>query len=122
MQMIRIIAVVFMVLCSADGYAQKKLIAKVDSFLLSRYYRANIDTNYLARPDKRWAVRLGGNLSSERIKMEGNEYGYSSLALKADMKTKAQVKVSYSLPSILMRSELKLPPSRTAHRLSGRAR
>jgi len=96
MQVIRIIAVVFMVLCSADGYAQKKLIAKVDSFLLSRYYRANIDTNYLARPDKRWAVRLGGNLSSERIKMEGNEYGYSSLDLKADMKTTAQVKVSYA--------------------------
>ncbi len=90
-------AVVVMALCATEGYAQKRLIAKVDSFLQARYYGADIDTSYLERPDKRWNIRVGNNITSSSIKMEaGKNSAHLKGELEADMKMTTQFKISYT--------------------------
>ncbi len=85
-----------MLLCSMDVCAKKGVIAWADSLLRYRYYHANIDTNYLARPDRMWNVRVGSNVSSTFIDMKSLEDGiHYGMELKTDIKATAQVKLSY---------------------------
>jgi len=97
LQVIKVITVISILLVSADTYAQKKFLAKVDSLLRDRYYNVKIDTDYLQRPDLRWNIRLGCNVSSSGIEMYSKKDGKNYHAnLKADRKVTASVKVSYS--------------------------
>ncbi len=97
MQTVKIIAVVVWLICPTELWAQKKWLMKVDSVLRERYYGADIDTNYLQRPEQRWDIRVGNNFSSSALQLtaerDGNEY---KAELDADMKMTAQVKISYS--------------------------
>ncbi len=93
---VKFIAVIIMLFFFMDVCAKKGVIAWADSLLRYRYYHANIDTNYLGRPDGMWNVRLGTNVSSTEIEMKSLEDGINyGMELKTDVKATAQVKVSY---------------------------
>ena len=74
----------------------RKLGRKIDSVLTVRYQRANIDTNYIIRPQTKWTVMGRLNVSGARIHALGSESGhYFESKLKADYKTTFSIGVSY---------------------------
>jgi len=93
----KIAAVISLLLCHTDIYGQKGMVSKMDSLLHDRYYRVNIDTDYLQRPERKWSVRLGTNVSSTGIEIESKLNGKDSRTeMDADMKVTAAVNISYS--------------------------
>lgn len=78
--------------------AQKvfKLNRRIDSLLTAKYKRADIDTNYITRPQTKWTLMGRLNMSGSRIKAEGIENGQNfETEFKADNKTTLSVGVSY---------------------------
>ena len=57
--------------------AQKvyKLNRFVDSVLTVRYWRANIDTNYVTHPQTKWTLVGRFNVSGARIRSTGTDNG-----------------------------------------------
>lgn len=73
-----------------------KLNRYLDSVLSVRYHRADIDTNYVVRPDKKWTLTGRLNVSGARIMGEGKREGEPfETRLTADYKTTVCVGVSY---------------------------
>ncbi len=67
--------------------AQKvyKLNRFVDSVLTVRYWRANIDTNYVTRPQTKWTLVGRFNVSGARIRSTGTDNGqHFETKLQAD--------------------------------------
>lgn len=91
------IATVFVgVTVQADAQKVFGLNRFVDSVLMVRYHRANIDTNYVIRPQTKWTLIGRGNISGSRIKAKGHGNGRSfESELTADYKTTLSVGVSY---------------------------
>ena len=81
-----------------QGSAQKvsKFNRFVDSVLTVRYWRADLDTNYITRPQTKWTVVGRINVSGARIKAFGtiNDNDFET-NLRADYKTTVSVGVSY---------------------------
>lgn len=78
--------------------AQKvyKLNRFVDSVLTVRYWRANIDTNYVTRPQTKWTLVGRFNVSGARIRSTGTDNGqHFETKLQADYKSTVSVGVSY---------------------------
>ena len=51
-----IAALLLVVSQTAEGQKKHGLFHRIDSFLTVRYQRANIDTNYVTRPQTKWAL------------------------------------------------------------------
>ncbi len=96
-QTIKIVAVFSLVLFTTELFAQKKMIAKIDSFLHDRYYRVNIDTDYLERPARRWSVSLGGNMSTTGLEVTSSINGKDChTKMDADKTLTTSLSVAYS--------------------------
>ncbi len=97
MQTIRNVAFLSLLLFSPDLNAQKKMFSKLDSVLKNRYYRVDIDTQYLERPERRWSISVGGNLSTTSLDVLTDLNGKDSrTTVKADMTSSATVSLAYS--------------------------
>ena len=81
-----------------DVSAQKafKLNRYVDSILTVRYQRADIDTNYVTRPQTKWTLMGRFNVSGAKINAKGEQEGrHFESEIKADYKSTISVGVSY---------------------------
>ena len=81
-----------------DVPAQKvfKLNRLVDSILTVRYRRADIDTNYVTRPQTKWTLMGRFNMSWAKISAKGMQEGiHFESEMKADYKSTVSVGVSY---------------------------
>lgn len=69
---------------------------RIDSVLMKRYWRADIDTNYVVRPQTKWTILGRFKMSGAKISAEGQkeEMHYASM-MKADYKTTVSAGVSY---------------------------
>ena len=69
---------------------------RIDSALTKRYWRADIDTNYVIRPQTKWTLLGRYKISGARIESEGNgSNGYFGSMMKADYKSTVSVGVSF---------------------------
>ena len=94
----RIFAIVAILLATTIRVdAQKfKFNHFVDSVLMSRYWRADIDTNYITRPQTKWTLVGRVKMTGARIKAEGVDNGqHFKTELQADNKTTVSAGVSY---------------------------
>ena len=66
-----IATLLFATTLSAVAQNSHKLNRYLDSVLSVRYHRADIDTNYVVRPDKKWTLTGRLNVSGARIMGEG---------------------------------------------------
>ena len=68
----------------------------IDSMLSARYQRANIDTNYIVRPQTKWTLSGRLNVSGAKITAKGDEEGRQfDSEMTADYKSTISVGVSY---------------------------
>jgi hypothetical protein len=68
----------------------------LDSVLTLRYWRADIDTNYITRPQTKWTLVGRLNVSGSRIHVLGVDEGREfETKLKADYKKTVSVGISY---------------------------
>jgi len=76
--------------------AQKKLLLKVDSFLM-RLQKSNVDTNYIMRPDYRLTVRLLSNLSGANFHLIDREKGavQENFNVRSDLKWTLSSSLNY---------------------------
>jgi len=73
-----------------------KLNRRIDSLLSLRYWRANIDTNYIIRPKAKWTLLGRVNVSGTRINAEGKYNGeHFRTMMRADLKSTLSLGVSY---------------------------
>ena len=89
-----IATVLFLAPIQAD--AQKKLISQLDSMLTARYNHADIDTNYVIRPQTKWTLTGQLKASGTRIRINEREDGnHTETEFDADMKSTLSLNVSY---------------------------
>ena len=91
-----IVSILF--LTTIQAYAQKvfKLNHRIDSVLTARYQHADIDTNYVIRPQTKWTLLGRFNVSGAQIMVEGQDNGqHFESELEADNKATISVGVSY---------------------------
>ena len=91
--------------------AQKthKINHLVDSLLSKRYWRADIDTNYIIRPQTKWTLTARLNMSGSRIRTDEKDNGLPVvMEVDADNKATLTVGVSYMGMSL----NLSLNPSK----------
>lgn len=68
----------------------------VDSVLTKKYWSADIDTNYITRPNTKWTLVGRINVSGAKLKTDGVEDGrHFNSEMKADYKSTVSVGVSY---------------------------
>ena len=95
-RILAIAALLFATTLSAVAQKTNKLNRYLDSVLSVRYQRADIDTNYVVRPDKKWTLTGRLNVSGARIMGEGKREGEPfETRMTADYKTTVCVGVSY---------------------------
>ena len=69
---------------------------RIDSLLTQRYNQANIDTNYISRPTKKWALSARLNFSGSGIEVKGVDKGQQVHSqMDADYKSTLSLGVSY---------------------------
>lgn len=91
-----ITAILLVTTLQANAQKAYKLNHFVDSVLMSRYWRADIDTNYITRPQTKWTLMGRVKMTGARIKAEGTDDGqHFKTELKADNKTTVSAGVSY---------------------------
>ena len=81
----------------------------VDSLLSKRYWRADIDTNYIIRPQTKWTLTARLNVSGARIRSE-EKNGEKPIAIELDADSKATLSVGVSY--LGMSLNLSLNPSK----------
>ncbi len=103
MQFLKTTALCLLLCCAGNARAQRGFLAKMDSMLHYRYYRVDIDTAYLRRPDRRWHISMCGNISSTGSEMNTNlENKQLKTELNADHTITTAVKIAYSGLSIAL--------------------
>ena len=89
-------ALLFVTTLPVVAQEKHKLNRYLDSVLSVRYQRADIDTHYVVRPDKKWTLTGRLNVSGARIMGEGKRDGTPfETRMTADYKTTVCVGVSY---------------------------
>lgn len=79
----------------ADGQKIAKIHHQVDSILAARYWKADIDTNYITRPKTKFTIMGRFNEYGARITAVGDEKEEFETKLQADYKSTVSVGVSY---------------------------
>ncbi len=95
---ISFVLVVVLQMISRPVYSQSRhgLAYHIDSILSARYQRANIDTNYIVRPQTKWTLSGRLNVSGAKITAKGDEEGRQfDSEMTADYKSTISVGVSY---------------------------
>ena len=95
---ISFVLVVVLQMISRPVYSQSRhgLAYHIDSILSARYQRANIDTNYIVRPQTKWTLSGRLNVSGAKITAKGDEEGRQfDSEMTADYKSTINVGVSY---------------------------
>ena len=95
---ISFVLVVVLQMISRPVYSQSHhgLAYHIDSMLSARYQRANIDTNYIVRPQTKWTLSGRLNVSGAKITAKGDEEGRQfDSEMTADYKSTISVGVSY---------------------------
>lgn len=107
MKIIRLVAILLLMLPAlaimlltgaTDVSAQKvfKINRYVDSILATRYQRADIDTNYVIRPQTKWTLTGRFNVSGQKVTAKGGQEGRNfESEMRADYKSTVSVGVSY---------------------------
>ena len=91
-----LVAILIAMSVPAEGQKVFKVNHFVDSVLTARYWRANIDTNYVTRPQTKWTLMARFNESGARISTEGvRKIGHFKSDLEAERKMTVSVGVSY---------------------------
>ena len=83
-----------------DSMSVKRKLFKmnnlVDSILTERYWRGDIDTNYVIRPQTKWTLMGRFNVSRSKISTIGEQEGKQfESEMKADYKSTLSIGVSY---------------------------
>lgn len=95
-QLLVIVAIFIATTIRVDAQKVFKINHFIDSVLTVKYWRANVDTNYVTRPQTKWTLIGRFNVSGSKIKTKGQEYGQSfETELSADKKATVSVGVSY---------------------------
>ena len=69
---------------------------RIDSLLSRRYYKDDIDTAYVVRPQTKWTVTARMNVSGTKIEAEGTDNGqHFNSEMEANRKATLSVGVSY---------------------------
>ena len=95
---ISFVLVVVLQMISRPVYSQSRhgLAYHIDSILSARYQRANIDTNYIVRPQTKWTLSGRLNVSGAKITAKGDEEGRQfDSEMTADYKSTISVGISY---------------------------
>jgi len=93
----RMIVVLTMLLCSTGMYAQKNLLALVDSFLYKWYYDVNIDTNYVTRLPRGWIITPNNRFCQTELEIESRLDGkYCKIETNSALRLTQSVRVTYS--------------------------
>ena len=95
---ISFVLVMVLQMISRPVYSQSRhgLAYHIDSMLSARYQRANIDTNYIVRPQTKWTLSGRLNVSGAKITAKGDEEGRQfDSEMTADYKSTISVGVSY---------------------------
>ena len=91
-----LLAVLFSTTLPTDAQKVFSLNRLVDSVLVARYWRADIDTNYVTRPHTKWTLMGRFNVSGAKISAEGKENGQPfKTEMSANSKATVSVGVSY---------------------------
>lgn len=91
-----VLAVLALVAVHADAQKLRKLYHLADSILTARYWRSNIDTNYVTRPETKWTIVGQYNLAGARLRIDGTSGGQTELMdFTTDVKSTVSVNVSY---------------------------
>lgn len=118
----RYIIAALLLVATQTAVGQKKdgLFRRVDSLLTARYQRAKIDTNYVTRPQTKWALTGRVNVSGLSLHGEGNEAegigagtsGTSGRHFEWEMSAERKTTVSFGVSYMGVSLNLSLNPAK----------
>ena len=103
---ILLLVVVVLLLAHANEAIAQDILQRIDSLLSRRYYKGDMDTAYIVRPQTKWTVTARFNVSGAKIEAEGIDRSALSLGssengqhfkseMEAERKATLSIGVSY---------------------------
>ena len=90
------LAVIVLLTAQTSEATAQDILQRIDSLLSRRYYKGDLDTTYIVRPQTKWTVTARFNVSGAKIEAEGMDNGqHFKSEMEADRKATLSVGVSY---------------------------
>ena len=90
------LAVIILLTAQTSEATAQDVLQRIDSLLSRRYYKGDLDTTYIVRPQTKWTVTARFNVSGAKIEAEGMDNGqHFKSEMEADRKATLSVGVSY---------------------------
>ena len=90
------LAVIVLLTAQTSEATAQDVLQRIDSLLSRRYYKGDLDTTYIVRPQTKWTVTARFNVSGAKIEAEGMDNGqHFKSEMEADRKATLSVGVSY---------------------------
>ena len=91
-----LLAVIVLLTAQTSEATAQDILQRIDSLLSRRYYKGDLDTTYIVRPQTKWTVTARFNVSGAEIEAEGMDNGqHFKSEMEADRKATLSVGVSY---------------------------
>ena len=91
-----LLAVIILLTAQTSEATAQDVLQRIDSLLSRRYYKGDLDTTYIVRPQTKWTVTARFNVSGAKIEAEGMDNGqHLKSEMEADRKATLSVGVSY---------------------------
>ena len=91
-----LLAVIVLLTAQTSEATAQDILQRIDSLLSRRYYKGDLDTTYIVRPQTKWTVTARFNVSGAKIEAEGMDNGqHLKSEMEADRKATLSVGVSY---------------------------
>ena len=91
-----LLAVIVLLPAHASEATAQDVLQRIDSLLSRRYYKGDLDTAYIVRPQTKWTVTARFNVSGAKIEDEGIDDGlHFKSEMEAERKATLSVGVSY---------------------------
>ena len=91
-----LLAVIVLLPAHASEATAQDVLQRIDSLLSRRYYKGDLDTAYIVRPQTKWTVTARFNVSGAKIEAEGIDDGlHFKSEMEAERKATLSVGVSY---------------------------
>ena len=91
-----LLAVIVLLPAHASEATAQDVLQRIDSLLSRRYYKGDLDTAYIVRPQAKWTVTARFNVSGAKIEAEGIDDGlHFKSEMEAERKATLSVGVSY---------------------------
>ena len=91
-----LLAVIVLLTAQTSEATAQDVLQRIDSLLSRRYYKGDLDTTYIVRPQTKWTVTARFNVSGAKIEAEGMDNGqHFKSEMEADRKATLSVGVSY---------------------------